>query len=62
MILKVLSSTDGQFLGMKFDDEQPIVFKGFEFKPTKIEAAADGITRFSNSNYVILAKSIPAQN
>tara|TARA_R110002111_G_scaffold181965_1_gene247508 strand:- start:97 stop:285 length:189 start_codon:yes stop_codon:yes gene_type:complete len=62
MIRKVVSSTDGQFLGMTFNDEQPIVFKGFEFKPTKIEAVAEGITRFSNSNYVILAESMPAQN
>jgi len=62
MIQKIIESTDGKFLGVTFDDQQPINLSGFEFNPTKIEPVDAGLMRFSNSNYVILTKSVPAQN
>ena len=57
MILRILSSTDGKFLGMTFDDEQPIIlnhFNGFEFKPTETKDIGDGLIQVSNSNYVVI--------
>lgn len=54
MILRILSSTDGKFLGMTFDDEQPIILNGFEFKPTETKDIGDGLIQVSNSNYVVI--------
>ena len=59
MILQIVATTDGKFLGMTFDDEQPIIlnhFNGFEFKPTEIKNIGDGLIQLSNSNYVVVTK------
>ena len=56
MILKILSSTDGKFIGVTFDDEQPIILDSFEFKPTETKDIGDGLIQVGNSNYVVLAE------
>ena len=54
MILRILSSTDGKFIGVAFDDDHPIILNGFEFKPTETKDIGDGLIQVSNSNYVVI--------
>ena len=57
MILRILSSTDGKFVGVTFNsDQQPIILGSFEFKPTKIEDIGEGLIQLSNSNYIVITE------
>lgn len=51
---KVLSTTDGQFIGheITFDEGLP------GFLPEKLQEVAAGLWRLSNSNYVVDAEEI----
>jgi len=55
---QIVSTTDDQFVGLQFDPEQPIVLGGAVFQPDKIAVLPDGVTRYSNSSYVIDTKEI----
>ena len=55
---QIVSTTDGKFIGVLFDPDEPMVFGGFLFTADKVEELADGVIRLSNSNYVIDAKEI----
>lgn len=50
---QIMETTDGQFVGMEFDPDEPIVLDGSEFVPDKVQHFPDGSSRYSNSNYVI---------
>ena len=50
---KIISTTDGKFVGMEFDPSQPIILDGSEFMPDKVQNFPDGTSRYSNSSYVI---------
>jgi hypothetical protein len=52
-IMKIIDSTDGQFLGMNVDLDGAIVFSGTEFVPDKTMSLPNGALRLSNSNYSI---------
>jgi hypothetical protein len=52
-IMKIIDSTDGQFLGMNIDLEAPIILSGTEFIPDKTQRLSSGALRLSNSNYSI---------
>jgi len=52
-IMKIIDSTDGQFLGMNVDLDGAIVFSGTEFVPDKTMSLPNGVLRLSNSNYSI---------
>ena len=56
MILKIVSSTDGKFIGVTFDDEQPIILDSFEFKPTETKDIGEGLIQLSNSNYIVITE------
>ena len=54
---RVLESTDGKYIGLVFDDEQPVISPdGVLMAPTKIQDLGDGKVRYSNSNYVLLTE------
>lgn len=57
-MMQVVTTTDGRFIGYQFDPEEPMVFDGFVFTPDKVVQQLDGLTRLSNSNYVIDAKEL----
>lgn len=57
-MMQVVTTTDGRFIGYQFDPEEPMVFDGFVFTPDKVVQQPDGLTRLSNSNYVIDAKEL----
>ena len=57
-MMQVVTPTDGRFIGYQFDPEEPMVFDGFVFTPDKVVQQLDGLTRLSNSNYVIDAKEL----
>ena len=59
MIVQVISTTDGKYIGEKADVSKPIVSPdGVNFVPTKVQDLGGGYYRYSNSNYVIEVKAI----
>ena len=59
MIRKITATTDGKYIGLQFDDSQPLVSPdGINFKPTNIQDLGNGVVRYSNSNYVALTKEV----
>lgn len=50
---RIIDTTDGQFIGRVIDLEKPIDLDGYIFVPDEIADLPDGITRLSNSSYVI---------
>lgn len=58
MMLSILDTTDGKYLGKVFDSEQPLFLSNSEFVPDKVIEVAPGEFRFSNSSYVIDVKEI----
>lgn len=51
-MMQIVSTTDGQFIGLTFDPSQPIILGGAVFTPDRVIAIGGGISRFSNSSYV----------
>ncbi len=59
MTRRIVETTDGKYLGLKFDGTKPFISPdGITFHPTKIQNLGNGYTRYSNSHYVILTKEI----
>jgi len=56
---RIICSTDDQFLGLEFDETQPIMLDGTEFVPEGvIEIVAGCLYRYHNSNYIFEAEVI----
>lgn len=51
-MMQIVSTTDGQFIGLTFDPSQPIILGGAVFTPDRVIVIGGGISRFSNSSYV----------
>lgn len=59
MIRQVIETTDGKYVGLRFDDTKPFVSpEGIAFHPTKVQDLGGGLVRYSNSNYVVSAKEV----
>ena len=59
MIVKVVATTDDKYVGETYDTDLPLTGSdGITFHPTKIQNLGDNLYRFSNSNYVVLAKEV----
>ena len=59
MIRRVVETTDGKYIGLVFDDQQPFISSdGIEFTPTKIQDLGGGTVRYSNVHYVVLTKEV----
>ena len=57
MIRQVTETTDNKYIGFVFDDQEPIIYPdGSTIKYDKIQTLIGGLTRYSNSNYVMLTK------
>jgi len=52
-IMKIINTTDGKFIGVNVDLDEPIVLSGSVFNADKTEPLINGVTRVSNSNYSI---------
>ena len=52
-IMKIIDSTDEQFIGLNVDIDSPIFLNGTPFLPDKSVDFENGVTRLSNSNYSI---------
>jgi hypothetical protein len=58
-MMQILQTTDKKFIGHVFDEKDlPLRFEGVEFVPDRVDELANGVTQFSNSNYVITAKKV----
>jgi hypothetical protein len=59
MIIQVIASTDGKYIGHIADTDKPMVSPdGIKFNPTKIQHLGGNIYRYSNSNYVLEVRDI----
>lgn len=59
MIVEIVETTDNKYIGLVYDTDKPLKSPdGITFNPTKIENVGDGYYRYSNSNYVLLAKEV----
>ena len=59
MIRKILETTDGKYIGLKFDDEKPFVSPdGIPFHVEKVQDLGNGLVRYSNSHYVVLTEEV----
>jgi hypothetical protein len=59
MMLKIISTTDGRFIGTEFEPVFPLLLgDDFGFSPDKAVPLSAVSTRFFNSNYCIDAEEI----
>ena len=59
MKLRIIGTTDGQFLGHEFTDKFPIILGGSTFSPDTVPQPLGGNAwRFHNSNYQIDAEEV----
>jgi hypothetical protein len=61
MTRRIVETTDNKYIGLVFEDDEPLTLispDGITFIPDKIQDLGDGLVRYSNSNYVLLAKAI----
>jgi hypothetical protein len=49
--MKIIETTDNQYIGMNVDLDAPIMTIGAEFIPDKVQQLPNGALRLSNSNY-----------
>ena len=56
MIKRIIETTDGKFIGDAFDCDALCLTDGSDFRPTNTQDLGAGLTRYSNSNYVVLTK------
>ena len=52
-MMKIIDTTDGKFIGLNVDLDDAIELGDFVFVPDKKAQLANGVTRLSNSNYVM---------
>ncbi len=57
-MMQIILTTDHKYIGLVFDETQPLILDGVEFDIEKVQPLADGVVRLSNSNYVIEAKEL----
>ena len=59
MIVQVVNTTDGKYIGNIFDTDTPNVSSdGIQWHPDKFQVLGGGYYRYSNSNYVVEVKDI----
>ena len=58
MIVQVVSTTDGKYVGDTFDTDEDVSNGGIQWYPDKFQDLGGGYYRYSNSNYVIEVKDI----
>jgi len=58
MMNRIISTTDGNFVGTVFDNELPITLNGETFAPDKVLEISATVTRYANSSYVLDAEEI----
>jgi hypothetical protein len=59
MLLDIITTTDGQNIGMRIDSALPITLgNGSPFYPDKIVIIGPGTVRLFNSSYTIDAKEV----
>lgn len=51
--MKIISTTDGKFIGKEIINKNNINLNGYKFIPDKITLISPGVWRLSNTNYVI---------
>lgn len=51
--MKIISTTDGKFIGREVIDKTHVDLDDYEFIPDRIVEITPGIWRLSNTNYVI---------
>ena len=58
-MMQIIQTTDKKYIGHVFDEDNlPLQLEHVEFMPDVIEPLGNGVVRFSNSNYVLLAKKV----
>jgi len=59
MLLDIITTTDGQNVGMHIDSDLPIILgNGSLFYPDKVVSVGPGTFRLFNSSYTIDAKEV----
>jgi len=59
MIRQIIETTDGKYIGLKFDDTKPLISPdGIEFKVDKIQDLGGGLVRYSSSQYIALTREV----
>ena len=60
MIVQVVATTDGKYVGNIFDTNEYVNVSsdGIEWHPDKFQDLGGGYYRYSNSNYVVEVKKI----
>lgn len=58
MIRRIIETTDGKYIGYRFDDTQKPLFVDIEFVPDKVQHIGSGLVRYSNANYVVLTREV----
>lgn len=57
-MMQITDSTDGKYIGLLIDPEQPIMLDGAIFIPTAVVRVSPSEFRFFNSSYVIDVKEV----
>lgn len=57
-MMQITDTTDGKYVGLVFDPEQPIELGGSLFVPTDVVKVSPTEFRFFNSSYVIDVQEI----
>lgn len=56
---RIIETTDWKYVGLTFDDKEELKSPdGIVFHPDKFQDLWNGLLRISNSNYIILTKTI----
>lgn len=60
MLLRILASTDGRFIGTIVDSTEAtiVLSSAFEFSPTSRKHVSGSLYRLSNYNYSIIAEEV----
>jgi len=53
MTMKIIDTTDGKFIGVNVEIADVIELGEFVFVPDQVKVLPNGVTRLSNSSYVI---------
>lgn len=55
----IIETTDGKYIGLQFENIEDLELPdGCTFKAAKVQEVSGGLTRYSNTNYIILTKEI----
>lgn len=55
---QIMHSTDGKFVGLIFDPDEPILLDSILFIPDYITEIGSHMYRYSNSNYILDVREI----